>query len=158
MKENIFRKKSIDRVNSPEQLDEYIRVASPGVWLVLTGIVVLLVGFVVWCIFGTIETTKNVEVVCNGEELQCYINPENVDSISEGMTVTVNGQTGTVLAVSDVPVMLPEDADPYLLYIGNYSDGDFVYTAEISVDGLSDGIYEAKVVTESIRPISFVIQ
>ncbi len=158
MKENIFRKKSIDRVNSPEQLDEYIRVASPGVWLVLTGIVVLLVGFVVWGIFGTIETTKNVEVVCNGEGLQCYINPENVDSISEGMTVTVNGQTGTVLAVSDVPVMLPEDADPYLLYIGNYSAGDFVYTAEISVDGLSDGIYEAKVVTESIKPISFVIQ
>lgn len=158
MKENIFRKKSIDRVNSPEQLDEYIRVASPGVWLVLTGIAVLLVGCVVWGIFGTIETTQNVEVVCNGEELQCYISPETVDSISEGMAVTVNGQTGTVLTVSDVPVMIPKDADPYLLYIGGYSAGDFAYTAEISVDGLPDGIYEAKVVTESIKPISFVIQ
>ena len=39
MKDNIFRKSSIDRVNSPEQLDQYIRVASPGIWLVLTGIV-----------------------------------------------------------------------------------------------------------------------
>mgnify|MGYP004507813531 CR=1 FL=1 len=158
MKESIFRKKSIDRVNSPEQLDEYIRVASPGVWLVLTGIAVLLVGFVVWGIFGTIETTKNVEVVCSGEKLQCYIKPENADSISEGMPVTVNGQTGTVLAVSDMPVMLPENADPYLLYIGGYSAGDFAYTAEIAVDGLPDGVYEAKVITESIKPISFVIQ
>ena len=30
MNEQLFRKKSIDRVSSPEQLNEYIRVANPG--------------------------------------------------------------------------------------------------------------------------------
>lgn len=158
MKDNIFRKSSIDRVNSPEQLSDYIRVASPGVWLVLTGIVVLLAGFVVWCVFGKIETTKNVEVVSSCGQLICYINPDNAVAISEGMSITVNGQTGTVMSVSDMPIMLPEDADPYLMYIGGYNAGDFAYTAELSVDGLSDGVYEANVITESIKPISFVIQ
>ncbi len=56
---NLFRKSSIDRVNSPEQLGEYIRVANPGVWLILAAIVVLLVGVVVWSILGTIKTTVN---------------------------------------------------------------------------------------------------
>lgn len=158
MKDSIFRKSNIDRVNSPEQLNDYIRVATPGVWLVLTGIVVLLAGFIVWSVFGKIETTKNVEVVSEGGELICYINAENVNAISEGMLVKVNGRTGSVLSVSDMPIMLSDDSDPYLFYIGEYSAGDFVYTAEISVEGLSDGIYEAEVVTESIKPISFVIQ
>ena len=107
----------------------------------LLGIVVLLAGFVVWGIFGKIEMTKNVEVVCADGELICYIDPENVNAISGGMTVTVNGQTGTVLSVSDMPVMLPDNAEPYLLYIGGYSAGDFAYTAELSVEGLSNFFY-----------------
>lgn len=32
---SIFRQKSIERVSSPEQLNDYIRVATPGVRLVL---------------------------------------------------------------------------------------------------------------------------
>ena len=38
----VFRKKSLDRVNSPEQLNEYIRVANPGVWVILAAVIVLL--------------------------------------------------------------------------------------------------------------------
>ena len=33
MNREIFREKSLERVESPEQLNDYIRVASPGVWL-----------------------------------------------------------------------------------------------------------------------------
>lgn len=43
MNEQLFRKKSIERVNSPEQLNEHIRVANPGVWLVLAAVIALLV-------------------------------------------------------------------------------------------------------------------
>lgn len=30
MSDQIFRKKSLDRISSPEQLNDYIRVANPG--------------------------------------------------------------------------------------------------------------------------------
>ncbi len=62
----IFRKKSLDKVSSPEKLDDYIRVTTPSVWITLTAIVLLLVGAVVWSIFGEVEvhnedgTTKTV--------------------------------------------------------------------------------------------------
>ena len=55
MKESIFRKSSLDRVSSPEQLNEYIRVARPSVWVVLGAIVALLAGVLAWGIFGEID-------------------------------------------------------------------------------------------------------
>lgn len=35
MNQQLFRQSSIDRVFSPEQLNDYIRVTNPGVWMVL---------------------------------------------------------------------------------------------------------------------------
>ena len=48
----IFRKSSIDRVSSPEQLNDYIRISNPSVWMVLAAVIVLLAGVCVWGIFG----------------------------------------------------------------------------------------------------------
>ena len=45
---SIFRQKSIDRVSSPEQLNDYIRVTTPTVWLVLLALVILLLGMLAW--------------------------------------------------------------------------------------------------------------
>ena len=49
---SIFRQKSIDKVSSPEKLDDYIRVTKPSVWITLAAIGILLVGTIVWGIFG----------------------------------------------------------------------------------------------------------
>lgn len=54
----LFRKKSLERISSPEQLDEYIRVTTPSVWIVLLAIVVLLVGMLAWGTMGTVEVEK----------------------------------------------------------------------------------------------------
>ncbi len=52
---SIFRQKSLDRVSSPEQLNDYIRVTTPSVWLVLLALVLLLVGMLAWSVFGRVE-------------------------------------------------------------------------------------------------------
>ncbi len=54
-KKLIFREKSIERVSSPEQLDDYIRVTTPSVWLILFATIILIIGALVWGIFGKIE-------------------------------------------------------------------------------------------------------
>lgn len=51
----IYREKSMQRVSSPEQLNDYIRVTTPSVWMVLLAIVILLVGMLAWSIFGKVE-------------------------------------------------------------------------------------------------------
>ena len=56
---DLFRKKSMDRVSSPEQLNDYIRVTTPSVWLVMLGVILLLAGMIVWSIFGTVNATDS---------------------------------------------------------------------------------------------------
>ena len=51
----IFRQKSMERVSSPEALNDYIRVTTPSVWIVLAALVVLLAGMLAWSILGTVE-------------------------------------------------------------------------------------------------------
>ena len=50
-------KKKQDRVSSPEQLNDYIRVTTPSVWLVLAVLVLLLVGILAWSVLGKVEGT-----------------------------------------------------------------------------------------------------
>ena len=54
MNDTIFRQKNIDKISSPEKLDDYVRVTTPSVWIILIAIVLLLVGAVIWGIFGEI--------------------------------------------------------------------------------------------------------
>ena len=42
-KKSIFRKETLDRISSPEQLSDYLHVTNPTVWLILTAVIVLLI-------------------------------------------------------------------------------------------------------------------
>ena len=61
MSDQIFRKKSLDRISSPEQLNDYIRVANPGIWMILAAVIILLAGVCVWGIFGHLDTKTETE-------------------------------------------------------------------------------------------------
>ena len=51
----LFREKSLEKIASPEHIDEYIKVTTPSVWIVLIALIVLLAGILFWCIFGTMR-------------------------------------------------------------------------------------------------------
>ncbi|MGE3804430.1 MAG: NHLP bacteriocin system secretion protein [Gemmataceae bacterium] len=59
MSAHLFRETPLNRLSSPEQLDQLLRVTSPKGWLTLLAVGVSLVALVVWSIVGTIDT--NVE-------------------------------------------------------------------------------------------------
>ena len=48
MDNQVFRKKSLEQISSPEQLNDYLRVTNPAVWLLLTAVILLLVGVLIW--------------------------------------------------------------------------------------------------------------
>ena len=55
MSENpLFRKAALDKLASPERLDVLMQVTSPMGWLALTTVAGILVGVIVWSIFGSI--------------------------------------------------------------------------------------------------------
>ena len=55
MNDSIFRKKSMDRISSPEESLDYLRVTKPAIWMILVAIVFILIAIAVWSITGRIE-------------------------------------------------------------------------------------------------------
>ena len=53
----LYREKSLERVSSPEKLDDYIKVVSPGLWFVIGAIIILLLGLLAWASVGSIPVT-----------------------------------------------------------------------------------------------------
>lgn len=63
----LFRKSSVERLSSPEQLDKSIVVTSPMSWTILIGIALIIVCFMTWAICGTMPTTLEAKgIVSNG--------------------------------------------------------------------------------------------
>ena len=55
----LFREKSLERVSSPEQLNDYIKVTTPSVWLVLIAVILLLVGILTWSVSDKVTVEDN---------------------------------------------------------------------------------------------------
>lgn len=53
----LFRKQALERLSSPEQLDQLMQVVSPRSWLLLAGLGLLLIAVLLWGWFGNISTT-----------------------------------------------------------------------------------------------------
>ncbi len=55
MDNSIFRKKSIDRISSPEESLDYLKVTKPAVWMILIVAVLIILAIIIWSINGRIE-------------------------------------------------------------------------------------------------------
>ena len=156
MNQQLFRKKSVDKVSSPEQLNEYIRVANPGVWMVLAAIVILLAGVVVWGCIGHLDTTLDTAVVCENGEAVIYVKEADVEKIDVGMTVRVDDKEYKVSEISSEPTRVDGTMSEYAVHVSGLTEGEWVYAVKVSGE-LSDGVHKAEIVIERISPISFIL-
>ena len=134
-KKSIFRKETLDRISSPEQLSDYLRVTTPGLWVIIAAVIAMLVGFFVWMSVGIIETTVPAGMSTRDHSAEVAIISGDAQ-IATDMTLRVGGQETTILSTK---------TDDY---------GRTVGSAEVD---LPDGMYEGSLVTESIHPIQFLI-
>ena len=156
MNEKIFRKNSIEKVSSPEQLNEYIRVSNPGVWMVLAATVILLAGVCAWGFLGHLDTKINTVAVAENSEIILYAKEADVESVKTDMSVMIDGNEYKITDIAQEPISVNNGFSEYALHVGNLKTGEWVYP--IAVNGeLDDGIYSAEIIIESISPISFVI-
>lgn len=153
---NLFRKKSMDRIASPEQLNDYIRVSTPSVWLVLAAIVVLLVGVCVWGVFGRMETAMPAVALAQNGTVMAYVRAEDAQKVSQGAAVTVGENTGSVQSVAAEPVRVAASFSEYMRHVGGLQEGEWVYAVTLDV-ACADGVYAAEIVIDSVSPMSFVL-
>ena len=133
--QTVFRKKTLERISSPDQLTDYLCVTNPGIWVILVAVILLLAGVFAWSMVGTLETTAEVKVVVSDHTAQ--IVPLSSETLADGMPLRVSGQ--------DYRIAFAQ-TDEY---------GRSVGMAEVN---LPDGTYDGTVVTEAVQPISFLLE
>ena len=95
MDNKLFRKSALDKISSPEQLNEHMKVAGPGVWCIIGGLVLTFAAFFLWGIFGSIPETVDITGVAlsvDGQPLAiyCFVPIEYSNLIEPGMNARVS--------------------------------------------------------------------
>lgn len=110
----------------------------------------------VWGIFGHLDTKLETAAVCKDGILTCYVREADIASVKQGMAIMADGKSFTVQNIDQTPIAVSDDMDSYVLHIGKLNLGEWVYKVTVDTT-LEDGIYEASIVTESIKPMSFIL-
>lgn len=100
METNLFRKSSLERISSPERLNEYIKITNPGVWSVLLGCLALLIAVGFWGFYGSIPDSVKAAGVMFPQNGVASVIPTAGGRISD-MRVKVGDfvEAGQILAV-----------------------------------------------------------
>ena len=159
---SMFTKKASDKLRSPDDLDEFVRVTNPSVWLVLAACAALLIGLVAWGVLGTAETSVGATGACVKGETICFLPDSKASSIHIGDIANVGGEQMKVAKLSTVPVSRAEARE----IVGNdylastLVNDDWSYVVHFSGDNaptFEEGIpLGVTITTERIPPISLV--
>ena len=115
----------MERIQSPEQLNDYMRVTNPAMWTVLIAVILLLAGMLIWSATAQIDSyASGTAQVQDGTMVVVFDDARQAGNVEAGMTVTV-GDTSSVISG-----------------VGTAEDGAVFAVADTA---LTDGSYSARV-------------
>lgn len=133
----VFREKSMERISSPEQLNDYLRVTSPAVWAALAAVILLLVCLFAWSAVTAVESfAAGTAEARDGVLTITFDDPSKAGHVKAGMEVKVGALTTDIVSV------------------GEDEDGALFAVAEL---GLPDGSYQAKVGYDKMQIIGLLM-
>lgn len=103
--QKLFRQEALDRLSSPEQLDQLVEVVNPRAWLPLAAISSLIISALLWSIFGRLPIT----VIGQG----ILVRPGRVvqfQSTSAGRVLTLNIRPGAEIRQGDEIVTIDQSS------------------------------------------------
>ena len=162
---SIFNKKATEKLRSPEDLDKYVKVTSPSIWVALGACIILLIGLAAWGFFGAVTTnltTKGILVDADTGTTVCFISISEINEVHTGDIATINGMEFTVESFSPMPLsraevsaMLNSDYLTELLL-----EDEWVY--QVNFDGPYDQLWEGvpfdvSIQVDSVPPVSLIL-
>lgn len=164
MNNTIFRKKSLERISSPDQLDDYLKVSSPSVWVVLAALILALIAAGAWCFLGSMPTTASGVGIRMESGTVCFVAAEEGYSIEPGMQVqfTPAGSDETVAGeVIQVEEPVPaQEAGISVKAEWLSMPGDWVcpVTVKVKEEDLPEGAsLEVSIILDERRPVDLLL-
>ena len=134
MKE-LFRKNSMDSLNSTEVLRSYPRVANPSGALVAAAILAFMLGLFAWAHLGHYSRTITAEVQVSDGTAVAAVSLRDADRIEENAVMTIDGRE---FVITDKRPSEDEAVGEFLL--------------EAAAD-IPDGSYSAQIEADTFRPL-----
>ena len=125
------------RLSSPEQLNDYLRVTNPKIWVLLAAVIMLVVGLIVWSSIATVESYATGTATAKGGELTVVF-----DDAKQAQHV----QAGMMLEVGD--------AQAEILTVGTDDEGKVVASSRANIP---DGAYDVRVGYKTTQVIELLL-
>lgn len=125
MAQQVYSKQALDRMSSPEAMNDYLHVTKPTVWIALAAVVLILVGAIVWAGFASVNSYATGTATVSDGVMTIELDHTGFEHyVDVGQKVSASGTETTVDGVNV------------------RKDGSVIVTAHTD---LSDGSYDAQV-------------
>lgn len=156
-RQSLFRQQSLQAMSAPgENLNAYLRVTTPGVWMILLAVILLLAGTCIWGALAHIHTEIPVSIISSNKEVICYVPQQAIEALQDKPVVKLGGEEILVSKQAGDALIIQSEKDKEVYGAGIQELGTVVVPVSVSAE-LKDGSYEGSIVTEDIRPISFLL-
>ena len=98
-----FRKAALEKLSTPEKLDQLIKITSPRAWIALVTIAIALSTALSWGFFGRVKTKINTMGVLLGGEVYDVVATSNGQLIELKVKIGDEVHQGDVIAIVDQP-------------------------------------------------------
>ena len=124
------------RITTPEQLNDYLKVTNPKIWVLLVAVILLVGGLLLWSSFTTMESYATGTAKASGGELTVtFDDPTKASKVQAGMEMDVG------------------DVKTEILTVGTGPKGEVVASAHAKIP---DGLYEVRVGYNAKQVISML--
>lgn len=157
----IFNKQASEKLRSPDDLDNYVRVTTPSAWIILIACIALLLGLFAWAFFGAISTSVSTTAASVDGKVICLLSTDDAAKVDEGDAAYIENTQMKVAEVSQIPLSREEIHDlirnDYL--VSALTDQDWAYLVTFSGEAdLAEHVpYQMSITTERVAPIELVL-
>ena len=128
----VFRRSTMNRIASADELDHYIKINNPSMWAVVIAALLLMVGIIVWAVVAIVPITVNTTgVTFKSDEMEktcvmCWVDKPTAEKIQDsGAQASIDGVEAESIRVDSTPMSSSE--------IARYLSSDF-YIAALHLD------------------------
>lgn len=124
------------RISSPDDLNDYLHVTSPKIWMLLVAVVLVIAGLLIWSAQATVESyATGTAQAHNGELTVVFDDAEKAVNVKAGMEMEVGSNICEVLSV------------------GVDEQGNVIASAQTNIP---DGAYDVRVGYSTIQVLSML--
>lgn len=140
---SIFRQSAMGRMTSSDDLDKYIKVTNPSMWMVMLAVALLVVGLLVWSVAAIIPSTVHEIGFMRNDTVVCWVSESIARKMSEsGFTASIGDVQASDVVMSDIPLSASEVraalGSSYALDEMTLDDWNYEVTMGVSANPYSD--------------------